>query len=163
MVSISLSLNVLPQLATSRIATDVVRGQFVLVTNYFVVLGKGRQRLPAPMGNPFGIALKHAWTEWAAKQGVSETIAAALYLISENRKAEEVVDKLTPGELEQVMVQSAFVFFAPERDLSVDLRDWQPSANAKGAVPRMTRDKANKSLPRARAAGPIVYLSWPIN
>jgi hypothetical protein len=116
----------------------------------------------AAMGNPFGIALKHAWTEWAAKQGVSETIAAALYLISENRKAEEVVDKLTPGELEQVMVQSAFVFFAPERDLSVDLRDWQPSANAKGAVPRMTRDKANKSLPRARAAGPIVYLSWPI-
>jgi hypothetical protein len=73
MVSISLSLNVLPQLATSRIATDVVRGQFVLVTNYFVVLGKGRQRLPAPMGNPFGIALSRAWAEWAAKQGVPGT------------------------------------------------------------------------------------------
>jgi hypothetical protein len=34
------------------------------------------------MGNSFGIALNPAWTEWAAKQGVSETIAAALYLLS---------------------------------------------------------------------------------
>jgi hypothetical protein len=55
------------------------------------------------MGNRFGIALSRAWTEWAAKQGVSETIAAALCLLSEKRKAEEVVDKLAPGELEQVI------------------------------------------------------------
>ena len=50
------------------------------------------------MGNSFGIALSRAWIEWAAKQGVSETIASALYLLSENRKAAEVVDKLTSGE-----------------------------------------------------------------
>jgi hypothetical protein len=37
----------------------------------------------AAMGNSFGIALNPAWTEWAAKQGVSESIAAALYLLSE--------------------------------------------------------------------------------
>ncbi len=55
------------------------------------------------MGNPYGIALSRAWIEWAAKQGVSETIAAALYLLSENRKADEIVDKLTPGELKQVI------------------------------------------------------------
>jgi hypothetical protein len=40
-------------------------------------------RTPSPgyigaMANPFGIALRRVWTEWAAKQGVSETIAAAV-------------------------------------------------------------------------------------
>jgi hypothetical protein len=32
--------------------------------------------------NPYGITLDHTWTEWAAKQSLSETVAAALYLIS---------------------------------------------------------------------------------
>ena len=54
------------------------------------------------MGNPFGIVLNRAWTERAVKQGVSETIAAALYLLSENRKT-EVVGKLTLSELERVI------------------------------------------------------------
>jgi hypothetical protein len=53
--------------------------------------------------NRYGITLDRAWTEWAAKQGVSETIAAALYLISGNRKIYEVVVKLTPGEIERVI------------------------------------------------------------
>jgi hypothetical protein len=53
--------------------------------------------------NPYGITLDRAWTEWAAKQVVSETIAAALYLLSENREAEAVVGKLNPSELEQVI------------------------------------------------------------
>ena len=52
-------------------------------------------RTPSPgyigaMANPFGIVLSRLRTEWAAKQGVSETIAAAVYLLSENRRAEEV-------------------------------------------------------------------------
>jgi hypothetical protein len=34
---------------------------------------------------------------------VSETIAAALCLVSRNRKADEVVVKLTPGEVERVI------------------------------------------------------------
>jgi hypothetical protein len=34
---------------------------------------------------------------------VSETIAAALYLLSENRKADEVLVKLAPGEMERVI------------------------------------------------------------
>jgi hypothetical protein len=43
------------------------------------------------MGNSFGLALSRAWAEWAVKQGLSEIIAAALYLLSENRKTEEVL------------------------------------------------------------------------
>jgi hypothetical protein len=53
--------------------------------------------------NPYGITLDRAWSEWAAKRGVSETVAAALYVLSENRKAEDVVGKLSPSELEQVI------------------------------------------------------------
>ena len=53
------------------------------------------------MANPYGITLSRTWTEWAAKQGMSETVAAALYLISERRKADEVVAKLTPSEMER--------------------------------------------------------------
>ena len=65
-------------------------------------------RTPSPgyigaTANPFGIALSRVWTEWAAKQGVSETIAAAVYLLSENRRAEEVVGELNPSELERVI------------------------------------------------------------
>jgi hypothetical protein len=37
--------------------------------------------------NPYGITLSHVWTNWAAQHGVSETIAAALWLISRNRKS----------------------------------------------------------------------------
>jgi putative ABC transport system ATP-binding protein len=55
------------------------------------------------MANPYGITLNRVWTEWAAKHGLSETVAAALYLISEKRKADEVVAKLTPGEMERVV------------------------------------------------------------
>ena len=51
------------------------------------------------MANPYGITLSRAWTDWTVKQGLSEAVAAALYLISEGRKADEVVAKLTPGEM----------------------------------------------------------------
>jgi hypothetical protein len=47
--------------------------------------------------------LKPAWAEGAGKQGVSETIAAAVYLLAENRKAEEVAGKLSPSELGRVI------------------------------------------------------------
>jgi hypothetical protein len=53
--------------------------------------------------NPYGITLDRPWTEWAAKQGVHETIAAALYLISENRKTDEIVIKLTPADIARVI------------------------------------------------------------
>jgi hypothetical protein len=53
--------------------------------------------------NPYGITLDRIWTDWAGQHGVSETIAAALYLVSRDRKAQDVVVKLTPGEVERVM------------------------------------------------------------
>ena len=96
------------------------------------------------MVNPFGIALNPAWTEWAAKQGVSETIAAALYLLSENRKT-EVVGKLTLSELERVIdgVRHQLNCF-PRGTLAAleDSRSTSPKASA-------------RSSPRASAA-PLV-------
>jgi hypothetical protein len=53
--------------------------------------------------NPYGITLDRVWTDWAAQHGVSETIAAALHLVSRDRKAQDVVVKLTPGEVERVV------------------------------------------------------------
>ena len=47
--------------------------------------------------------LNCAWTEWAAEQGMSEAVAAALYLISMNMKTDEVVAKLKPSEVELVV------------------------------------------------------------
>jgi hypothetical protein len=55
------------------------------------------------MANPYGITLNRAWTEWAAEQGMSEAVAAALYLIFMNMKTEEVVAKLKPSEVELVV------------------------------------------------------------
>ena len=61
--------------------------------------------------NPYGITVNRVWTDWAAQHGVSETIAAALYLVSRNRKVGEVVVKLTLGETERVI---AFVQTWPD-------------------------------------------------
>jgi len=55
------------------------------------------------MSNPYGITLDREWAEWAAKIGVSPTIAAALLLISRSRPLPEIVVRLTPGELEEVV------------------------------------------------------------
>ena len=68
--------------------------------------GERRPQHPSPQKITPAASAESAigvWTEWAAKRGVSETIAAALYLLSENRKAEAVVGKLNPSELEQVI------------------------------------------------------------
>ena len=70
------------------------------VTNRAKVPLNASQRATA---NPYEITLNRAWTDWAAQHGVSETIAAALYLLSENRKAGEVLVKLAPGEMERVI------------------------------------------------------------
>jgi hypothetical protein len=57
---------------------------------------------PARHRQSLGNTLDYAWTEWAAEYGVSETIAAALYLIPRNRMAEVLVE-LTQGETKQVI------------------------------------------------------------
>jgi hypothetical protein len=55
------------------------------------------------MSNRYGITLDSAWTEWAAKEKISETVAAAVLLILRNPPSHEVVAKLTPGEFERVV------------------------------------------------------------
>ena len=55
------------------------------------------------MTNPYGITLDREWAEWPAKIGVSPTVAAALLLICQARPLDEIVARLTPGELEQVV------------------------------------------------------------
>ncbi len=55
------------------------------------------------MGNPYQITLDSAWAKWATEHGLSETVTAALFLLSEKRKADELVDKLKPNEFELVI------------------------------------------------------------
>ena len=81
-----------------------------------------RQGISGAMRNPYDIALKPAWTEWAAKQGVSETIAAAVYLLGENRKAEDVVGKLNRSELGESSTSSGTSRTAFPRGSSPPLR-----------------------------------------
>jgi len=55
------------------------------------------------MTNPYGITLDREWSEWAANIAVSPTVAAALLLICQARPLDEIVARLTPRELEQVV------------------------------------------------------------
>jgi hypothetical protein len=91
--------------------------------------------------NPYGITLSQVWTDWAAQHGVSETIAAALWLISRNRKVGEVVVKLTPGEMEQVV---AFVQHWPDRfppGTLAALRNSSPTTPAEASAPSDTTER----------------------
>ena len=54
------------------------------------------------MTNRHGIALDPGAQRWAAAEGVSETVIAAICLLPK-RSIDEIVVKLTPGELEQVV------------------------------------------------------------
>jgi hypothetical protein len=53
------------------------------------------------IGNPFGIALDQAWLRWAAAEGVTETVIAAVSLLHE-RSVDEIAGKLTRAELADV-------------------------------------------------------------
>jgi hypothetical protein len=53
------------------------------------------------MSNLFGIALDQVWLRWAAAEGVTETVIAAVSLLHE-RTVEEVAAKLSPIELADV-------------------------------------------------------------
>ena len=53
------------------------------------------------MSNRFGIALDQALLRWAAAEGVTETVIAAVSLLHE-RSVEEIAGKLTPAELADV-------------------------------------------------------------
>src|SRR6516225_11404624 len=55
------------------------------------------------MSSAYGITLDREWAEWAAKARVSPSVAAALLLISRSRPLPEIVARLTPGELKQIV------------------------------------------------------------
>jgi hypothetical protein len=112
--------------------------------------------------NRYGITLDRAWTEWAAKQGLSETVAAALYLISENRKIDEVVVKLTPGEIERVI---DFVQCWPDRfppDALVAPKHSRPTSSLEPSTPSAACWSPDAALTRGnmgptRAYRPAVF------
>jgi hypothetical protein len=54
------------------------------------------------MTNAFGLVLDSASLRWAAAEGVPEAVIAAVLLLHE-RSVDDIVAKLTPGELEQVI------------------------------------------------------------
>jgi hypothetical protein len=87
--------------------------------------------------NPYGITLDRVWTDWAAQHGVSETIAAALCLISRNRRVGEVVVKLTPGEVERV----------------IDIVQRWPDHFPSGALVALKNSRPTSSLERSAACG----------
>jgi hypothetical protein len=55
------------------------------------------------MSNRYGITLDSAWIDWAAKEKISETVAAAVLLTCQTRPLHKVVVKLTPAEVERVV------------------------------------------------------------
>jgi hypothetical protein len=61
-----------------------------------------RRGMFAGMANPYGITLDDDALRWAAAEGVSETVIAAVHLLPE-RGVDEVVAKLTAPELERVI------------------------------------------------------------
>ena len=54
------------------------------------------------MTNAFGVVLDSASVQWAAAEGVPETVIAAVLLLDE-RSVDEIASKLRPGQLEQVI------------------------------------------------------------
>jgi hypothetical protein len=105
--------------------------------------------------NPYGITLSRVWTDWAAQHGVSETIAAALYLVSRSRKADEVVVKLLPGEMERLI---AFVQRWPDHyppGALAALKNSRPASSLEPSAPcgspgaALTRGKVCPTRPAA--------------
>ena len=58
---------------------------------------------PGTMTNCFGVALHPDRLRWAAAEGVTEDVIAAVLLLHE-RSVGEIVPKLSPAELEKVIV-----------------------------------------------------------
>jgi putative ABC transport system ATP-binding protein len=111
------------------------------------------------MANPFGITLSRAWTDWTAKQGLSETVAAALYLISEGRKADEIVGKLTPGDLKRfIEVLQQWPDHFPRGALAA-VRDSKPtssSSSSSSLAPLYAALVAERTEAAARAPAPAL-------
>jgi hypothetical protein len=54
------------------------------------------------MANPYGIKLDDQSLRWAAAEGVPESVIAAICVL-ETKSVDEIVARLTPAELQQVI------------------------------------------------------------
>jgi hypothetical protein len=108
--------------------------------------------------NPYGITLNREWTQWAANHGVSETTAAALYLISMNRKPDDVAAKLRPIEMDRVIT---FVQRWPEHFPPTALAALKHSGPKPPAGPTRPSSEPARSLNRAteRVTAPTAAVS----
>ena len=107
------------------------------------------------MANPYGITLSREWTEWTAKQGLSETVAAALYLISERRKADEVVAKLTPGEIKRfIQIVQQWPDHFPRGALAA-VRDSKPTSSLAPLYAALVAERAEAPA-RGRVGEPVL-------
>jgi hypothetical protein len=88
-----------PQSPPSRLAP--ARGACRLASPLLMRAAR-RQGMLGAMGNPYGITLDDASLRWAAAEGVSEAVIAAICLLDQ-KSVDEIVAKLTTAELEQVI------------------------------------------------------------
>ena len=99
-----------------------------------------------PMTHPYGITLNRVWTEWATNYGVSPTVAAAIFLISEARPIHEVTAKLAPDEFEQVadiVSRWPFCRTAPAYQAT---RPWAKRTNRAGFFEHDAKDTGGPSM-----------------
>jgi hypothetical protein len=88
-----------PSQPTARTNTSAVRARRTQPARLRAEVPRsGAERGPAA----FGVVLDSAAIRWAIAEGVSETVIAAVLLLHE-RSVDEIVAKLEPGELEQVI------------------------------------------------------------
>src|ERR1700741_3098326 len=105
------------------------------------------------MANPYGITLSRTWTEWTAKQGLSETVAAALSLVSQGRKADEGGAKLTPGEMEGlIQIVQQWPAHFPRGALAA-VRDSKPKSSLAPLYAALVAERAEAPAPAPRRVG----------
>jgi hypothetical protein len=114
------------------------------------------------MTNPYGIALDRRWAQWAAAEGVSETITAALQLIAGDRAIDAIAARLAPTELDCVIdiIRPCGEDTFPRGALSAledyRLRALKPSSTARRSLPAgsaMVEGHESRLFTEGRPAG----------
>ena len=80
-----------------------------------------------PMTHPYGITLNRVWTEWATNYGVSSTVAAAVFLISEARPIHE-------SRFDAMHASGVTELVGREEELDLLLRRWSKAKTGEGQV-----------------------------
>ena len=122
--------------------------------------GRSIDAILAAFPGPFIFNLG-GWIEWAAKEKVSETVAAALLLICETRPAHEVMAKLAPGEFEQVadLVSRWPGQFPPATLAAVKSRRQTPSPDPPAVTSRPI-SRADRSIDAFKLGAATRFCVW---